>query len=107
MLGSSSSAGRPTVVHVYRPRVPGPALSLCLVPTEVSSLMVFVCLSVEQRAGFVNPCLSMRQVTTTGLLGQQARCRGVYLRDPHHLTSSAPFSVTVEPHFHEDTGRSD
>ena len=38
-----------------------------------------------------------------GLPGQQSKCRGVYMRDPHHLTSNT-VAVNLEPQFHEDTG---
>lgn len=44
------------------------------------------------------------QVTVGGQQGQQSRCRGIYLREPHHLKRSSPHPVTIDPVFPEDTG---
>ncbi|XP_019851608.1 PREDICTED: tripeptidyl-peptidase 2 [Amphimedon queenslandica] len=43
------------------------------------------------------------RVSVSGLQGQQSKCRGIYLREPHHFKRSTHHLVTVDPCFPEDT----
>ncbi|XP_019860707.1 PREDICTED: tripeptidyl-peptidase 2-like, partial [Amphimedon queenslandica] len=47
------------------------------------------------------------RVSVSGLQGQQSKCRGIYLREPHHFKRSTHHLVTVDPCFPEDTSPRD